>query len=106
MGYALFIPESFSRWDADGVACWQQAGEECAESEKRGGCEETTRGKALCIQWARTAPGKLSTATPMTMPAAALTSATRAAAHSTCVRGGPQRQADAELRRALRDADN
>jgi len=45
MGYALFIPESFSRWDADGVAGWQQAGEECAESEERGGYEETTRGK-------------------------------------------------------------
>ena len=45
MGYALFIPESFSGWDADGVACRQQAGEECAESEERGGCEETTRGK-------------------------------------------------------------
>src|SRR5271157_2210277 len=45
MGHALFIAESFSGWDADGVACWQQAGEECAESEERGGCEETTRGK-------------------------------------------------------------
>ena len=45
--------------------------------------------KALCIQCARRAPRKLSNARPMTMPAAALTSAMRAAIHSTCVRGAP-----------------
>src|SRR5580658_8825991 len=52
--------------------------------------------KALCIQWARTAPRKLSQARPMTMPADALTSAMRAAR--------AERQADAVLRSALRDA--
>jgi hypothetical protein len=37
---ALFTPESFGGWDGDGVAGGQQAGEECAESEERGGCEQ------------------------------------------------------------------
>src|SRR6202167_6098034 len=45
MGDALFIEESFGGWDGDGVAGWQQAGEECAESEERGGCEQTACGK-------------------------------------------------------------
>ena len=45
MEYALFIAEGFGRWDADGVACGQQAGEKCAKSQERGGYEETTRGK-------------------------------------------------------------
>src|SRR5580658_7076261 len=46
MGPALFIAKSFSGWDGDGVAGGQQAGEECAESEQRGSCEETACGKA------------------------------------------------------------
>ena len=41
----LFITESFGGWNGDGVAGGQQAGEECAESEERGGCEETACGK-------------------------------------------------------------
>ena len=45
MGHALFIAESFGGWDGDGVAGRQQAGEECAESEERGGCEQTACGK-------------------------------------------------------------
>ena len=45
MGHALFIAESFGGWDGDGVAGGQQAGEECAESEERGGCEQTACGK-------------------------------------------------------------
>ena len=45
--------------------------------------------KVLCIQWARTAPRKLSKARPMTMPPPALTSAMRAATHKTCLRGAP-----------------
>ena len=39
----------------------------------------------------------------MTMPAAVLTNAMRAATHSTCARRA-ERQADAEFRSALRDA--
>jgi hypothetical protein len=39
MGHVLFVAESFGGWDGDGVAGGQQAGEECAESEERGGCE-------------------------------------------------------------------
>ena len=61
------------------MAGGQQAGEECAESEERGSCEQTACAIGACIQWARTAPRKLSKARPMTMPAAALTSAMRAA---------------------------
>ena len=86
----LFIAESFGGWDGDGVAGGQQAGEQCAKSEEsrrlRTDCLQL---KALCIQWARTAPRKLSNARPITMPAAALISAMRAAIHNTCVRGAP-----------------
>jgi hypothetical protein len=46
MGHALFIAESFGGWDGDGVAAGQQAGEQCAESEQRGGCEQTVCAKA------------------------------------------------------------
>ena len=45
MGHALFIAESFGGWDGDGLAGGQQTGEECAESEERGGCEQTACGK-------------------------------------------------------------
>jgi hypothetical protein len=37
MAHNLFIAESFGAWDGDGVAGRQQAGEECAKSEERGG---------------------------------------------------------------------
>src|SRR5580700_1529437 len=47
MGHSLFVAESFGGWDGDGVAGGQQAGEECAESEERSGCEETTRGNGV-----------------------------------------------------------
>jgi len=36
MGHALFTAESFGRWNGDGVAGGQQAGEERAESKERG----------------------------------------------------------------------
>lgn len=45
MGNTLFIAESFGGWDGDGAAGGQQAGEQCTESEERGGCEQTTCGK-------------------------------------------------------------
>jgi hypothetical protein len=45
MGHALFITESFGGWDGEIVAGGQKAGEECAESEERGGCEQTACGK-------------------------------------------------------------
>src|SRR2546430_9243253 len=45
MGHNLSIAESFGGWDSDGVAGGQQAGEECAESEERSGCEHTACGK-------------------------------------------------------------
>ena len=47
MGHSLFIAESFGGWDGDGVAGGQQAGEECAESEQRGGCEQTACAKGV-----------------------------------------------------------
>ena len=47
MGHALFIAESFGGWDGDCVAGGQQAGEERAESEQRGGGEETPDGKGV-----------------------------------------------------------
>jgi hypothetical protein len=47
MRHALFIAESFGGRDGAGVAGGQQTGEECAESEERGGCEQTARGKGV-----------------------------------------------------------
>src|SRR6266852_6044953 len=47
MGHASFIAESFGGCDDGGVAGGQQAGEECAESEERGGCEQTACGKGV-----------------------------------------------------------
>src|SRR5580698_5709946 len=47
MGHALFMAESFGGWDGDGVAGGQQAGEECAESEERSGCEQTACGEGI-----------------------------------------------------------
>jgi hypothetical protein len=44
-GHPLLIAESFGGWNSDGVARGQQAGEECAESEERGGCEQAACGK-------------------------------------------------------------
>ena len=41
----LFVAQSFRWWDGDGVAGRQQAGEECAESEKRRSCEQAACGK-------------------------------------------------------------
>ena len=43
----LFIAESLGGRDRDGVAGGQQAGEERAESEQRGGGEETPGGKGV-----------------------------------------------------------
>src|ERR1700745_2761746 len=45
MGHALFIAESFGGLDRDSMAGGQQAGEECAESEESGGCEQTACSK-------------------------------------------------------------
>src|SRR5580698_2150289 len=42
---SLFRAESIGGWDGDGVEGGQQAGEERAESEQRGGGEEIARGK-------------------------------------------------------------
>src|SRR5271167_1245014 len=104
MGHALFIAESFGGWDADGVACWQQAGEECAESEERGGCEQTARGKGALHPVGEDSAEK------------AVKGKTddnaRGRADQRDARGDPQdvrarraeRQAHAELRSALRDA--
>src|SRR5438046_964892 len=104
MEQALFIAESFSGWDADGVACWQQAGEECAESEERGGCEETTRGKGALHPVGEDGAEKAVNGNT--------DDHARGRADQRDTRGSPQhmrarraqRQADAELRRALRDA--
>ena len=38
--HALFIAESCGGWDGDGVA-GNASGEECAEIEERGGCDQT-----------------------------------------------------------------
>ena len=104
MGHALFIAESFGGWDGDGVACWQQAGEECAESEERGGCEQTACGKGVLHPVGEDGAEK------------AVKGKTddnaRGRADERDARGDPQdvrarraeRQADAELRSALRDA--
>ena len=39
------MAESFGGRDGDGVARWQQASDECAESEEHGGCQQTACGK-------------------------------------------------------------
>jgi hypothetical protein len=41
----LFIAESFGGCNGGGVAGGQQAGEECADGEQRGGRDQTARGK-------------------------------------------------------------
>jgi hypothetical protein len=45
MGHGSFIAQSFGGRDGYGVAGGHQAGEECAESEECGGCEQTPPGK-------------------------------------------------------------
>jgi hypothetical protein len=101
---ASFIAESFGGWDGDGVAGGQQAGEECAESEERGGREQTACGKGGLHPVGEDGAEK------------AVKGKTddnaRGRADERDARGHPQdvrarraeRQADAELRSALRDA--
>src|SRR5882757_2696903 len=104
MGHALFTAESFGGWDGDGVAGWQQAGEECAESEQRGGCEQTACGKGALHPVGE--DGAEEAVKGKTDDDA------RGRADQRDARGDPQdvrarraeRQADAELRSALRDA--
>ena len=104
MRHALLTAESFGGWNGDGVAGGQQAGEECAESEERGGCEQTAHGKGVLHPVGEDGAEK------------AIKGKTddnaRGRADERDARGDPQdvrarraeRQADAELRSALRDA--
>src|ERR1700746_3111138 len=104
MGHPLFIAESLSWCEGDGVAGGQQAGEERAESEKRGGCDQTARRKGALHPVRENGPEE------------AVNGKTddnaRGRADERDARGDPQdvrarcaeRQADAELRSALRDA--
>src|SRR5271167_2041325 len=104
MGHALFIAESFGGWDADGVACWQQAGEECAESEERGGCEQTTCGKgALHPVGEDGAEKAVKCKTDDDARGRADERDARSDPQDLRARGA-QRQSDAELSSALRDA--
>jgi len=104
MGHALFIPESFGGWDGDGVAGGQHAGEECAESKECGGCEQTACGKGALHP-----VGENGTEKAVKGKA---DDHARGCADDRDARGDPQnmrarraeRQADAELRSALRDA--
>ncbi len=104
MGHALFRAESFGGWDGDGVAGGQQAGEECAESEERGGCEQTACGKGALHPVGEEGAEKAVKGKP--------DDNARGRADERDARGDPQdvrarraeRQADAELRSALRDA--
>src|SRR5215813_9465193 len=104
MGPALFIAESFGGWDGDGVAGGQQAGEECTESEKAGGCEETTRGKGALHPVGKDGAEKAVNGNT--------DDNARSRADERDARSDPQdlrarraqRQAHAELRSALRDA--
>ena len=98
------MTESFGGWDGDGVAGGPQAGEECAESDEGSGCEETARGKGALHPVGEEGPEK------------AIKGKTDDNAHGRAderdARSNPQnvrarraeRQADAELRSALRDA--
>ena len=103
-GRALFIAKSFGRRYRDGVTRGQQAGEKCAESEERGGCEQTVYGKGALHPVGeddaeKAVQGKTD-------------DNARCRAHQRDARGDPQdvrarraeRHADAELRSALRDA--
>src|SRR5258708_39273611 len=84
---------SLRRASAGGTVMAWRAGNRQARSALRArsavAANRLAAAKVFCIQWARTAPRKLSTARPTTMPAAALTSAMRAATHRTCARGAP-----------------
>ena len=103
VGHALFMAESFSGWHGDGVAGGQQAGEECAESEERGGCEQSACGKGALHPVGE--DGAEKAVKRKTDDNA------RGRADERDARGDPQdvrarraeRQADAELRSALRD---
>jgi hypothetical protein len=46
MGHALLIAQSFGGWDGNGVTGGDEAGQERAESEERGGCEQIPCGKS------------------------------------------------------------
>jgi hypothetical protein len=46
LGDFSFIAESFSGRDGYGPASAQKTGYECAESEERGGCKQTSCGKS------------------------------------------------------------
>ena len=98
------MAESFGGWDGDGVEGGQQAGEECAESEERGGSEQTAYGKGVLHPVGEDGAEKA-------VKGKADDNA-RGRADERDARGDPQdvrarraeRQADAELRSALRDA--
>ena len=104
MGHGLLIAESFGGRDGDGVAGGQQAGEDGAESEERGGCEQTACGKSALHPVGEDGAEK------------AIKGKTddnaRGRADERDARRDPQnvrarraeRQSDAELRSALRDA--
>ena len=104
MGDGSFIAESFGGRDGYGVAGWQQAGEECADSEEGGGCEQTSRGKGVLHPVGENRAKKA-------VHGEAQDHA-RGRADQRDARGDPQhmhprraqRPAHAELRSALRDA--
>src|ERR1700728_3649326 len=104
MRHALLIAESFGGWDGDGVAGGQQAGEDCAESEERGSREQTACGKGVLHPVGE--DGAENAVKGKTDDNA------RSRADERDARSDPQdvrawraeRQANAELRSALRDA--
>src|SRR6202050_5042233 len=103
-GHASFIAESFGGWDGDGVASGQQAGEKRAKSEERGGCEQTACGKGALH------PVGQNGAEKAVKGKADNNARGRADERDACgdpqdVRAGrTERQADAKLRSALRNA--
>jgi hypothetical protein len=104
MGHTLFIAESFGGWDGDGVAGGQQAGEDGAESEERGGYEQTACGKGVLHPVGEDAAEQAVTGkTDDNAPGRADERDTRGDPQDVRARRA-KRQADAKLRSALRDA--
>jgi hypothetical protein len=104
MGHALFIAESFGGWNGDGVANGQQAGEKCAKSEERGGCEQTACSKGVLHPVGENAAEKaIRWKTDYNARSRADERDARSDPQDVSARRA-ERQADAELRGALRDA--
>src|SRR5262249_44669655 len=103
-GHALFIAESFRGWDGGCMAGGEQARDECAESEEGGGCDQTACGKDVLHPVGENPAEKAVKAkTDDNSRGRADERDARGDPEDVCA-GRPEREADSELRSALRNA--